>query len=132
MIGIDTNVLIRYIVRDEPGQSAAATRYLEKHVSKRNPAYISQIVLCEIVWVLKRAYGYDKKVILQVIRQILGTKEFMVENAECARQAFQDYQNGEADFSDYLIGLSNRFHGCDYTVTFDRKAAPHPAFRGCV
>jgi predicted nucleic-acid-binding protein len=132
MIGIDTNVMVRYIVRDDLRQTIVATKYLEKHVSQNNPGFISQIVLCEIVWVLKKAYGCEKKVILQVIEQILNTKEFTIEHADSARQAFADYKKGDADFSDYWIGSANRFHGCDYTVTFDRRALSHPAFRQCV
>jgi predicted nucleic-acid-binding protein len=132
MIGIDTNVMIRYIARDDPGQTAVATNFLEKHVSRNNPGFIGQVVLCEIVWVLKQAYGYEKKVILQVIWRILNTREFTVEHAESARQAFAGYEKGDADFSDYWIGAANQAQGCEYTVTFDRKASSHPAFRACV
>jgi predicted nucleic-acid-binding protein len=131
MIGIDTNVLVRYIVRDDPEQTRIATRFLEKHLTAGNPGFISQVVLCEIVWVLKRAYGYDKSVMLQVIKQILSTQEFKVEHAECAWQAVGDFEKGNADFSDYLIGSSNRLQGCEYTVTFDKEALTHPAFRKC-
>jgi predicted nucleic-acid-binding protein len=132
MIGIDTNVLIRYIVRDDLRQTAIATKFMEKHISANHPGFISQIVLCEIVWVMKRAYRYDKKAILRVIGQILKTKEFTVEHAASARQALLDYKNSDADFSDYWIGASNKFHGCDFTVTFDRPASAHPSFRECV
>ena len=132
MIGIDTNVLIRYIVRDDPNQTAVATKFLEKNISRNNPGFIGQIVLCEIVWVLKKAYGCEKKVILQVIEQILNTKEFTVENTDSARRAFANYGKGDADFSDYWIGSANQHHGCEYTVTFDRRTLSHPAFRPCV
>jgi predicted nucleic-acid-binding protein len=131
MIGIDTNVLIRYIVRDDLKQTQIATKFLEKRLTQRESGFVSQIVLCEIVWVLKKAYGFEKDVIIQVIQQILDTAELTVEHAESARRAVSDYEKGDADFSDYWIGLSNQFHGCDYTVTFDLRAASHPAFCLC-
>ena len=131
MIGIDTNILIRFIVQDDPRQSRIATNFLERHLTKENSGFISQIVLCEVVWVLKRAYGFEKAVIVRVIRQILDTTELTVEHADSARQAVSDFEKGNADFSDYWIGLSNQFVGCDYTVTFDSKAASHPSFRLC-
>ncbi|MBN1894822.1 type II toxin-antitoxin system VapC family toxin [bacterium] len=131
MIGIDTNVLIRYIVRDDVRQTAIATKYLEQHISAVDPGYISQIVLCEIVWVLKRAYGFPKKIIIEVLQQILKTREFSVECPEIARRAIADYEDGNIDFSDCWIGISNRTAGCEFTVTFDRSALLHPAFREC-
>lgn len=131
MIGIDTNILIRYIIQDDPIQSRLATKFLESNINKANPGFISQIVLCEIVWVLRRAYGYDKPIILQVLNQIIDTSEFIIENSESARQALRDFKEGNADFSDYLIGSANKYHGCEYTLTLDKKAAIHPNFRLC-
>lgn len=131
MIGIDINVLIRYIVQDDPEQSALATHFLEKSINAVSPGYISQIVICEIVWVLKRAYRYEKSVIIQVIRQILNASELIVENSESVWQALKDFELGDADFSDYLIAQCNRYHGCDYTITFDKQAVQHPLVKLC-
>ena len=74
MIGVDTNVLVRYIVQDDIEQSKDATRFIEKRISSSNPGFINQIVLCELVWVLKRAYGYEKTIIFEVLEKILQTK----------------------------------------------------------
>ena len=123
MIGIDTNVLIRYIVQDDPEQSQKATTFLEEQISKTSPGFISRMVLCEIVWVLKRAYAYDNETIINIIKQILMTSELTVENSDCAWQALSEFQKGDADFTDYLLGSTNKASGYNYTVTFDRKAS---------
>ncbi len=86
-------------------------------------------MLCEIVWVLIRAYEYRKEVIVDVITQILSTREFVVENSQNVWLALKSFEKGEADFADYLIGHSNKTSGCDYTITFDKSAAKHINFK---
>jgi len=123
MIGLDTNVLIRYIVQDDPKQREIANRFFATKISVEKPGYINAIVLCEMVWVLNRAYHYDKPVILSILKQILNTKELVVDQWDAARQALQYYEQGEGDFSDYYLAVINRLAGCRHTVTFDRRAA---------
>ena len=129
MIGIDTNVLVRYIAQDDVEQSKSATRFIEKQISSSNPGFINQIVLCELVWVLKRAYRYEKTIIFEVLEKILQTKEFVVDSADIVWIALREYQKGEADFSDYLIASYNRYSECNNTVTFDRIASHAKYFR---
>jgi predicted nucleic-acid-binding protein len=129
MIGIDTNVLIRYIVQDEPEQSKIAAGFIENQCTSPSPGYISQIVLCEIVWVLKRAYKYDKEIIVDVINQILLTKEFKVENSQNAWLALKEFKTGKADFADHLLGISNNKAGCNYTITLDKTASLSSNFK---
>jgi len=124
MIGIDTNVLVRYIVQDDEQQAAVATRCIES-CSVETPGWISVIVLCETVWVLSRAYGYDKMTVQSVLQRIFLACELAVEQQKYAWSALRDYAQGNADFSDYLIMHLNRFAGCEYTVTFDKKASSH-------
>ncbi len=128
MIGLDTNVLIRYIVQDDPDQSRKASQFIENNCSHKVPGFINSIVLCEIVWVLKRAYGYNKNLIIVVLKQILITAELEVENSDCALLALRDYEHGKADFADYYIAEINREKGCEYTVTFDQKTSDCPRF----
>lgn len=123
MIGLDTNVLVRYIVQDDVEQSKISTTFIEGHISSTNPGFINHIVLCEIIWVLKKAYRYDKPIIISVLERILQTKEFIVENAEVAWIALKEYEKDEADFSDYLIAVLNRFADCDFTITLDQAAS---------
>ena len=98
MIGLDTNVLIRYIVQDDPNQSHQATKFIEENLSKDVTGWISHIVLCEIVWVLKRAYGYKKAILVNVIKQLLMTTELDIENPDVAWQALHEYEKGSAGF----------------------------------
>ncbi len=129
MIGLDTNILIRYITQDDKTQAKIASAFIEKNCTIDAPGYISQIVVCEIVWVLKRAYGYDKKIVIDVIERLLKTGELIVENSENIRMALRVYQTGKADFSDYLLAISNSEVGCEYTVTFDKNASDSGLFR---
>lgn len=127
--GIDTNVLIRYIVQDDPEQSEKATRFLEKKCTVDNPGHIAGIVLCEIVWVLKRAYGYPKKDIVEVLHSILSTAEFSIESPAIAWEAFRQYNSGSVDLSDYLLGQLNKASGCITTMTFDQEAGKSDHFQ---
>ena len=123
MIGLDTNVLARYIVQDDPEQGEAATRLIEGRCTAQSPGYIGVPVLVELVWVLIAAYRYDRSVVASVIRQLLRTAEFLVEDRETAWSALREFEAGAADFADCLIGHRNRTRGCDRTYTFDRSAA---------
>lgn len=126
MIGLDTNVLVRYITQDDPEQSARATRLIETHYSSASPGRVALIVLCELVWVLRRAYGYSKPQVVAVLDQILVTAELVIESDGVAFQALDDYREGPADFSDYLLALSNRAAGCETTYSFDARLCTHP------
>jgi len=128
LIGLDTNIVIRYLVQDDKKQSAVATRFVEKSLSTDVPGYINHISLCEIVWVLQRCYGVTKQQVRAIIEGLLTTKQFNVENAEVAWKALRAFDANNADFCDALIGQVNIHNGCEYTVTFDKKAASLPGF----
>lgn len=128
MIGLDTNVLIRYVVQDDPVQSAIATELIETRCTQQAPGFVCGIVLVEIVWVLERGYGYDKSVILAIVKQMLSTAELVIENADLVWTAVMDYESHGAGFADCLLGRLNQYHGCLKTYTFDSKAAKTPCF----
>jgi predicted nucleic-acid-binding protein len=128
MIGLDTNILIRYITQDDKLQSKKASTFIEENCTEDNPGYINQIVLCEINWVLKHAYRYEKELIISVLDRLLQTRELIVENSENARSALGFYKTGKADFSDYLIATLNHESGCADTATFDKKAGEFKLF----
>lgn len=121
MIGLDTNVLVRYIAQDDTLQSGRATLLMES-LSEDNPGFITQIVLVELVWVLKRAYHLDRLNISQVLRRLLYTTTLVVENADLASRALRQYSDGKADFSDCLVAQSARAAGCDRICTFNVAA----------
>ena len=129
MIGIDTNVLIRYIVQDDPGQSRIATRMIEENLSPENKGFIPSIVLCEVIWVLKRFYRQPKEQLLLVVKTILETEVFEVEHRDCAWRAYYDFDEGPAGFSDYYLARINKTYGASFTVTFDERAQKHRLFK---
>ncbi|MGE0120652.1 MAG: PIN domain-containing protein [Dongiaceae bacterium] len=128
MIAIDTNVIARYLVRDDPAQAAAADRILDAR-SAADPAFVARIVLVELVWVLRRAYKYDHGTVGDVVERILGTSALLVEDRDAATAALAAYRTSTADYADCLLGLLNRGFGCTTTVTLDGDAATLPGFR---
>lgn len=129
MIGLDTNVLVRYLTQDHAEQSAQANHLIESCCTVENPAMIATVVLCELVWVLRGAYKYEKHWVIRVLEQILSTKEFSIEDPHTAGSALAAYRRGPADFSDYVIIYKNRSAGCETTYTFDHKLARHKRAR---
>ena len=128
MIAVDTNVIARYIARDDPGQAARADRFFDARTAD-DPAFIARIVLVELVWVLRKAYKYDRASVGDVIERILGTNELLVEDRDAAVAALAAYRTSAADYADCLLGLLNRDLGCAATVTFDADAATLPEFQ---
>jgi predicted nucleic-acid-binding protein len=132
VIGLDTNVLVRYVVQDDAAQARAASRLIETRCTGEDPGFVSLLVLAELVWVLDRAYGYARDQVGSVLDGILTAAELKVEQPDLARRALVDYGNGPADFADYLIGHVNAACGCSTTATFDKrtvKSALHNLIR---
>jgi predicted nucleic-acid-binding protein len=129
MIGLDTNVLVRYLVQDDPGQSRKAIQVITKQCTRDDPGFINRIALCELVWVLESAYGYSKDTIVAVLEKLLRTSQLKIEDLPAAWTAFRVYQKGKADFADCLMGTTNRLEGCETTVTLDRAASKLEGFR---
>ena len=129
MIGLDTNVLIRYIVRDDTGQAEAASRLIESECTGESPGLVNAVVMCELVWVLTRGYGYDRMTVARVIRRILSVQELRVAGAESAWKALRHFEQGKSDFADYLIGVTNQEEKASTTYTFDHRAAESDFFR---
>lgn len=129
MIGIDTNVLVRYLTQDDAGQSKLATRFIEQVISPDNPGYITGITLCELVWVLSDCYAADQARIQAVIEGLLSSKQLNIESPELVWRALRDWTEFGADFSDALIGRLVLARGGASTVTFDRAASKLPGFQ---
>lgn len=123
MIGLDTNVLIRYIVRDDPAQAALADRCIEDACSREQPGFVSQVVLAELAWVLMRGYGYPRQALGEVVSTLLTSEELQIEGVPVVRAALGACLAGNADFADCLIGAIHAQAGCATTLTFDKKAA---------
>jgi len=128
VIGLDTNVVIRYLTQDDPKQSAVATRLMEKTLSADELGFISLVVLAEVVWVLVSLYSVDKAGVAEVVSGLLTTEQLRLESAELVWRAKRRYEASKADFSDALIVESAVAAGCKRAVTFDRAAAATSGF----
>ena len=122
MIGLDTNVLVRYIMQDDVRQSPLADRLIES-LTVEVPAFISLVTVIELVWVLSSAYGLTDARIAEGLETLLRTREIRVDQAETVWKALRDFQGTRADFADCLIARTGRMAGCETTMTFDREAA---------
>jgi len=129
MIGIDTDVLLRLLVRDLDAQVRAAEKLIATHCSSDEPGYVSRLVIVEIVWALKGFYGYDRSQIAASIRALLNVSELEVESADEIHAALADYESSATGFVDCLLARTNATIGCDHTVTFDRKTAKLNGFK---
>ena len=122
MIGLDTNVLVRYIMQDDLKQSAKATKLIEA-LDSDNPGYITMVSVVELYWVLTSSYELTGQQVAQALEAILRTKQFMVERADQVMRALRVFGEGGADLADCLIERSASGAGCVKTMTFDVKAS---------
>ncbi|MEO8378249.1 MAG: type II toxin-antitoxin system VapC family toxin [Acidobacteriota bacterium] len=121
MIALDTNVLVRYVVEDDPDQTAVATAMIERAIAKGESLFLAQIVLCELVWVLAQAYRFEKQEILGVLQQLRRGAQVTIEGVDEVRKATESYAAANGDFADYLIAERAIASGCTLVATFDRK-----------
>lgn len=128
MKGIDTNVLVRYLVQDHKQQSAKATRFIEQNCTADSPCVVGHIVLAELVWVLSANYEQTREEIAGIIERLLEAGEIDIEGSAVVWKSLRDYRASNVDFADHLIARHNQDEGCEFTVTFDKKAAKQPAF----
>lgn len=128
MKGIDTNVLVRYLVQDEPHQATKATRFIETHCTEQTPGFIGHIVLCELVWVLELSYNLDRADIAAILEDLLQVGQLDIMEPPQVWKALHEYKASNADFSDHLLAHQNAAYGCTSTVTFDKKAGKQSLF----
>ena len=128
MKGLDTNVLIRYLVQDDRKQAAQASRFIETSCTDEQPCYIGQIVLCELAWVLESNYNQTREEIAAIIEKLLHVGQLEVSTPNVVWRALDDYKKSTVDFPDHMLARINESAGCNATVTFDKKASKQPAF----
>lgn len=121
MIGLDTNVLVRYVMQDDPRQSARATRLIES-LTAEEPGFVPIVALVELVWVLSGSYGLDRGQVSAALEGLLRSKELSIDRAEQVKQALGRYSRAGADFADALIERMAASAGCTATLTFDAGA----------
>jgi len=129
MIGLDTNILIRYLTQDDPVQSPKATEIIERRLSPANAGFVSVVTMAEAVWVLDRAYGFTAREIAAVIERMLQVEVLVVENEQEVFAAKVALEQGHGAFADALIAELGTRAGCIHTLTFDKKALRLPGFK---
>jgi predicted nucleic-acid-binding protein len=123
MIGLDTNILVRYLTQDDQEQAEKAVKLIESNLNQKCSMFINNIVFCELIWVLERGYKYSKQQIASAIRMLLGAQEFAFEQLDSLWIALDKYEKDKIDFSDALIGELNKSYKCAHTYSFDTQAS---------
>lgn len=128
MIGLDTNVLLRVVLADEPEQTRRATALLERTAADGEVLHLPDIVLCELAWVLRRAAGFARADVADAIIDLLSFREFAIRDPGAVRQAAELHARGDGDFADHLIAATARAAGCEAVATFDERLQKLPGF----
>ena len=128
MLGVDTNVLVRYLVRDDETQFEKARRLIKREVAAGRGVFVSHLVLLETEWVLRSRYGLPKNLISEAISGLLDATDVRFEDEPAIEEALFTWKDANADFADCLIGARNLRLGCRATATFDAKASRLPGF----
>jgi len=128
MLGVDTNVLVRFLVRDDETQFEKARKLITREVAAGRRVFISHLVLLETEWVLRSRYGLPKSQIVATFSGLLDTTDVRFEDEPAIEEALFTWKDATADFADCLIGAKNRRLGCRATATFDAQAAKLPGF----
>jgi predicted nucleic-acid-binding protein len=123
MIGLDTNVLLRYLVQDDPTQSPKASEVIERRLSQENPGFVSLVCVLEIVWILGSLYKRSREQIADHVEMLLAADTLEVQNEQEVYQAVVALKSGSGTFQDALIGSLGAWRGCSATLTFDQNAA---------
>ncbi len=124
MIGLDTNILVRYIMQDDPKQSPKASALIES-LNADSPGFITLVSIVELYWVLTSSYGLTGQQVKQVLEVLLRTKQIIVDRADQVLRALRVFDDGKADFADCLIERTAAAAGCAQTMTFDVGATKH-------
>lgn len=123
MIGLDSNLLVRYLTQDDAAQAKKATQAIEQALDAGEALFLNHVVLCEISWVLGRAYGYTPNELADAIEALLSAAQFEFESKDLLWRALDLFRSSGADFADCLIACRNAAAGCTKTLTFDKRAS---------
>jgi predicted nucleic-acid-binding protein len=122
MIGLDTNVIVRYIAQDDPVQSRKAADLIENRLTLEEPGFVSIVAMVETVWVLERSYDLGATELAAAIKRMLQIDSLLIESEQEVFTAMIALKQGEGSFADALVAALGRKAGCKHTLTFDRKA----------
>ncbi len=128
MIALDTNVIVRFLVEDDAEQAERARAFLERCAREGTPCLVSDIVVCETVWVLESCYRFGRAQIAGTLRSLLHARQLRFQSPDLVARAVDRYRRGSGDVAAYLVDEVGRSLGCDATVTFDRAVSDDPRF----
>jgi predicted nucleic-acid-binding protein len=128
MIGLDANILVRYLTQDDPAQAAQATGLIEHRLTSDEPGFISVVAVAEIVWVLRRHYRFDRSRIADAVELMLMADALVVERDQEIFLAMDALREQRGEFADALIGQLSMAAGCSAVFTLDRRALRLPGF----
>lgn len=123
MLGIDTNILVRFLVRDDESRFGKARRLIRREIVAGRRVFVSQLVLLETEWVLRSRYGLQKSEIVEVVSGLLDANDVQFEDEPAVEEALFVWKDNSVGFADCLIGARNKRLGCSATATFDVKAS---------
>lgn len=123
MIGVDTNVLVRYIAQDDAAQSRRATSFIESECTATSPGFVGLVVMVEVVWVSESCYGASREEVAEILRRILSIRQLVVQDAETAWKALRLFETSGVEFADCLVERTAAAAGCDRVMTFDKAAS---------
>ena len=129
MAGLDTNVILRYLLQDDPKQTALANHIVDQVLSDRNPGLISLVTILEIVWVLRGLLKQTPTEIATHLEHLLAADSLEVQNEQQVFEAAFALKRGTGEFEDALVGALNAWAGCSHTLTFDKRALRMPYFQ---
>ena len=129
MIGLDTNVILRYLLQDDPKQTRQVNQIVDRQLSERNPGFINLVTVLEVVWVLRSLLKQNPFQIASHLENLLAAESLQVQNEQQVFEAAFALKRGTGEFEDALIGALNAWTGCSHTLTFDRRAARLPYFK---
>jgi len=128
MIALDTNVLVRFLVEDDEAQTERARAFVARAIEANDPCFISDVVLCEMVWVLERTYKFARREIGHALERLLAARHLAFASADTLYKALDAYAAGKGDFADYVIREHALAHGCGGLATFDRALLKEHGF----
>jgi predicted nucleic-acid-binding protein len=128
VIALDTNVLVRFLVEDDPSQTEKASRVLQRALDSNSSCFVSDVVMCEVVWVLESSYKFRRTEISQVLGRLLRATHLTFSSIEQLARSLDAYRTGRGGFADYLIREHARAHGCEAVATFDGDLLKEPGF----
>jgi predicted nucleic-acid-binding protein len=128
VIGLDTNILVRYLAQDDPVQSRQATELIERQLTAEDPGFVSTVAMVETAWVLDRAYGLADDEVAAALERTLQADVLVIENEQEVFTAVIMLKEGRGSFTDALIAALGVKAGCSKSLTFDHKALRIPGF----